>query len=103
MGLRVVRPEFGQSGAAGTLTWQGRAMTSERIYIGSYTSQPGGGEGIAFGPLDGIATAATTADPSFLVRSADGRFLYATNELEEGRASAFAIKADGGLEFVNDQ
>ena len=29
-------------------------MTSERIYVGSYTSQPGAGDGIGFGPLDGI-------------------------------------------------
>ncbi|MFF1816066.1 lactonase family protein [Kribbella sp. NPDC058245] len=78
-------------------------MTSEQIYVGSYTSQPGGGEGIGFGSLDGIAVAATTADPSFLVRSADGRFLYATNEEDTGRVSAFAIQADGGLTFLNDQ
>jgi 6-phosphogluconolactonase len=78
-------------------------MTSERIYVGSYTSQPGGGDGIGFGPLEGIELAVTSADPSFLVRSADGRFLYATNELEKGRVSAFAIQADGALEFLNDQ
>jgi 6-phosphogluconolactonase len=78
-------------------------MTSERIYVGSYTSQPGGGDGIGFGPLDGLAPAVTTADPSFLVRSADGRFLYATNEEETGSVSAFAIQPDGGLEALNQQ
>jgi 6-phosphogluconolactonase len=78
-------------------------MTSERIYVGSYTSQSGGGDGIAFGPLDGLATVATIADPSFLVRSADGRFLYATNEGEEGKVAAFAIQPDGGLELLNEQ
>jgi 6-phosphogluconolactonase len=78
-------------------------MTSERIYVGSYTSQPGGGDGIAFGPLDGIRTVATIADPSFLVRSADGRFLYATDEEDDGKVAAFAIQADGGLEFLNSQ
>ncbi|TCO49415.1 6-phosphogluconolactonase [Kribbella antiqua] len=78
-------------------------MTSERIYVGSYTSQPGGGDGIGFGPVEGVELAVMSADPSFLVRSADGRFLYATNELEEGRVSAFAIQADGALEFLNDQ
>lgn len=77
-------------------------MTSERIYVGSYTSQAGGGEGIGFGPLDGVELAVITADPSFLVRSVDKRFLYATNELEAGRVSAFAIQ-DGSLEFLNDQ
>jgi len=78
-------------------------MTSERIYVGSYTSQPGGGDGIAFGPLDGFQPAATTADPSFLVRSADGRFLYATDEGSDGKVAAFAIQPDGGLELLNSR
>ncbi|MEU8222714.1 lactonase family protein [Kribbella sp. NPDC048915] len=78
-------------------------MTSERIYVGSYTSQPGGGDGIGFGPVDAIAAVATIADPSFLVRSADGRFLYTTNEQDDGKVSAFAIGADGGLELLNQQ
>jgi 6-phosphogluconolactonase len=78
-------------------------MTSERIYVGSYTSQAGGGDGIAFGPLDGIRTVATIADPSFLVRSADGRFLYSTDEEDNGRIAAFAIQPDGGLELLNQQ
>ncbi|GAA2797310.1 lactonase family protein [Kribbella solani] len=78
-------------------------MTSERIYVGSYTSQAGGGDGIAFGPLDGLKTVATVADASFLVRSADGRFLYAADEEDEGRVTALAIQPDGGLELLNDQ
>ena len=78
-------------------------MTSERIYVGSYTSQPESGDGIAFGPLDGLAPVVTTADPSFLVRSADGRFLYATDEGSDGMVAAFVIQPDGGLERLNDQ
>ncbi|MFC0628654.1 lactonase family protein [Kribbella deserti] len=78
-------------------------MTSERIYVGSYTSQAGGGTGIGLGSLEQAEVAATTKDPSFLARSADGRFLYAVNELDEGRVSAFAVGADGALEFLNDQ
>ncbi|TDU90780.1 6-phosphogluconolactonase [Kribbella voronezhensis] len=78
-------------------------MTSERIYVGGYTSQAGGGEGIGFGPLDAMGVAAVTEDPSFLTRSADGRFLYAANELDAGRVSAFRIQDDGSLEFLNDQ
>ncbi|HET6296980.1 MAG TPA: lactonase family protein [Kribbella sp.] len=78
-------------------------MTSERIYVGSYTTQAGGGTGIAFGPLGELTEAAATVDPSFLTRSADGRFLYSTNEGEAGRVSAFAIQPDGSLEFLNDQ
>ena len=78
-------------------------MTSERIYVGSYTTQAGGGEGIGFGPLDAMTVAGRTDDPSFLTRSTDGRFLYATNELGAGRVSAFAIQEDGSLAFLNDQ
>jgi 6-phosphogluconolactonase len=78
-------------------------MTSERIYVGGYTSQAGGGDGIGFGSLDGVVLAATLADPSFLVRSADGRFLYATDEEDDGKVTAFAIQADGGLELLNKQ
>ncbi|MFC5266252.1 lactonase family protein [Kribbella qitaiheensis] len=76
-------------------------MTSERIYVGSYTSQEGGGEGIGFGTPEQLRVAAAASDPSFLVRSADGRFLYTTNELEAGRVSAFAIDENGSLEFLN--
>jgi 6-phosphogluconolactonase len=93
----------GIAGASGALTWQGRGMTSERIYVGSYTSQDGGGTGIGFGTAEELVVAVETADPSFLTRSADGRFLYVTNELDAGRVSAFAIAGDGSLEFLNDQ
>ncbi|ONI68610.1 6-phosphogluconolactonase [Kribbella sp. ALI-6-A] len=78
-------------------------MTSERIYVGSYTSQDGGGTGIAFGTVEELVVAVETPDPSFLTRSADGRFLYATNELDAGRVSAFAAADDGSLVFLNDQ
>jgi len=76
-------------------------MTSERIYVGTYTSQEGGGEGIGFGARGELRVAAEIPDPSFLVRSADGRFLYATNELDAGRVSAFAVDENGSLEFLN--
>jgi 6-phosphogluconolactonase len=77
-------------------------MTSERIYIGSYTSQDGGGTGIGLGTATEASVVATTDDPSFLVMSPDGRFLYAANELDEGKVSAFAV-LDGGLEFLGGQ
>ncbi|WBQ06299.1 lactonase family protein [Kribbella sp. CA-293567] len=78
-------------------------MTSEQIYVGSYTTQEGGGEGIGFGTAEELQVVAGSADPSFLTISADGRFLYATNELEAGRVSAFAIADSGTLEFLNHQ
>jgi len=48
-----------------------------------------------------LRVAAAASDPSFLVRSVDGWFLYTTNELEAGRVSAFAIDENGSLEFLN--
>ncbi|NEA36211.1 lactonase family protein [Streptomyces sp. SID13031] len=78
-------------------------MTSEQIYVGSYTSQDGGGDGIGFGTTEELQVVAATADPSFLTISADGRYLYSTNELEAGRVSAFAIADSGALEFLNHQ
>lgn len=78
-------------------------MTSEQIFVGSYTTQDGGGDGIGFGTAEGLQVIAPTADPSFLTLSADGRFLYATNELESGRVSAFAVADSGPLGFLNHQ
>src|SRR5439155_19256453 len=69
-----------------------------RLYIGSY------GHDIALATVDpstGLpaapGTAATTPDPSYLALSADGRRLYAANELEAGTISAFAVGAGGAL------
>ncbi|TWD79612.1 6-phosphogluconolactonase [Kribbella amoyensis] len=78
-------------------------MASERIYVGSYTSATGGGTGVGFGTVAGLEVAAETVDPSFLTWSGDGRFLYLVNEEEAGRVSAFAVGADGRLEFLDDQ
>ena len=78
-------------------------MTSEQIYVGSYTTQDGGGEGIGFGTAEELQIAAPAADPSFLTLSTDGRYLYATNELESGRVGAFAVTDSGALEFLNHQ
>lgn len=78
-------------------------MTSERIYLGGYTSQDGGSTGIGFGTVENAEVVAETADPSFLALSADGHFLYAANEVDEGRVSAFAVQGDGSLDFLGDQ
>jgi 6-phosphogluconolactonase len=68
-------------------------------YVGSYTSQEGGGEGIALADLDGrtLRTVAEVPDPSFLALSGDRRFLYATHELSEGEVGAYAVQDDGTL------
>jgi 6-phosphogluconolactonase len=78
------------------------------MYIGCYTSQDGGGDGIALAELDsGIPakarTVAEVSDPSFLVRSADRRFVYATLELTGGRVAAFEVAPDGTLTALGEQ
>ncbi|MGJ5895017.1 lactonase family protein [Streptomyces niveiscabiei] len=71
------------------------------LYVGTYTSQEGGGEGIRFAsyqPVTGeIAFGRTVTgvpDPSFLAVHPDGRTLYAVNEEERGAVTAVRI-ADG--------
>ena len=78
------------------------------MYIGCYTSQDGGADGIALAELEGgvparARTVAEVSDPSFLVRSADGRFLYATLELTAGRVAAFELALDGTPAELGEQ
>ena len=74
-------------------------------YVGSYTSQEGGGEGIALADLGAgtLRTVAEVPDPSFLTLSEDGRFLYATHEITEGEVGAYAVQDDGTLRELNRQ
>lgn len=73
-----------------------------RLVIGGYTTGAGGGLGVVqiqdggFGQPTMVAEA---ANPSFVVASPDGRFLYAVLEGEEGtegRVAAWAVGSDEG-------
>ncbi len=71
------------------------------LYVGTYTSQAGGGDGIrlaSYDPATGKITTTGTVtgvpDPSFLAVHPDGRTLYAVNEREQGSVTAVRI-ADG--------
>lgn len=55
----------------------------------------------ATGALSGLRVAAALSNPSFLTKSADGRFLYAVAEGRPGGLFAFAIEADGTLTALN--
>ena len=86
-----------------------------RVFVGTYTG--GSSEGIyAFGfdnrsgEVTGKILAAKSENPSFVVASPDGRFLYAVNETDRwqgqpgGYVTAFAIQgADGSLRELNQQ
>jgi 6-phosphogluconolactonase len=82
------------------------------VFVGTYTNH--GSKGIyayrfdaATGKLNSLGLAVETPQPSFVVASRDGKFLYAANEMgdfggkKSGAISAFAIEADGKLRLIN--
>lgn len=86
-----------------------------RVFVGTYTG--GSSEGIyalrfdnRSGEVTGKILAAKSENPSFLVPSPDGRFLYAVNETDRwkgqpgGYLTAFSIEGvDGSLRELNQQ
>ncbi|MEV0369092.1 lactonase family protein [Streptomyces sp. NPDC050636] len=76
--------------------------TARPLFLGTYTSQEGGGTGIGIGtyhPTTGRITAtgvvAGVADPSYLALAPSGRTLYAVNEQEQGTVTALALRSEG--------
>ncbi|GAA1416727.1 lactonase family protein [Streptomyces thermospinosisporus] len=68
------------------------------LYLGTYTSAEGGGEGIglamydpATGRITNTGTIGGVADPSYLAVHPDGRTLYAVNERDDGAVTAVRI------------
>ncbi|MPY45653.1 lactonase family protein, partial [Streptomyces phyllanthi] len=68
------------------------------LYIGTYTSAEGGGDGIRVatydaetGRITGEETITGVADPSYLALHPDGRTLYAVNERENGSVTAVRL------------
>jgi 6-phosphogluconolactonase len=102
--LALVVPLAAQSRPAGTL-----------LFIGTYTSPASKGIYVSrLDPHTGALSAPTLAaegrNPSFLAASADGRFLYAVNEVDAvdgkpgGAVTGYAIdKAAGTLKLLNAQ
>lgn len=72
------------------------------FYVGTYTNEDS--EGIykyilhKDGTLDNVGLAVKTENPSFLTKSADGKFIIAVNEISNkenvGTVSSFSIKGD---------
>lgn len=83
------------------------AQTTIPLYVGTYTL-PDRSEGIYLYDFDtahGTATlrsTAITANPSFLTKSNNGKYLYAVNELggKQATLSSFSIR-EGEIEFIN--
>ncbi|MEU3344657.1 lactonase family protein [Streptomyces sp. NPDC006700] len=68
------------------------------LYLGTYTSAPGGGKGIGLavydpvsGAVAGRGTLAGVADPSYLAVHPDGRTLYAVDERQDGGVTAVRL------------
>jgi 6-phosphogluconolactonase (cycloisomerase 2 family) len=68
------------------------------LYVGTYTSVEGGGQGIglatydpATGRITGTGTITDIADPSYLALHPNGRTLYAVNEREDGAVTAVRL------------
>ncbi|WP_225076678.1 lactonase family protein [Streptomyces sp. CoT10] len=68
------------------------------LYLGTYTSVPGGGKGIglavydpASGAVGGRGTIAGVGDPSYLAVHPDGRTLYAVDERQHGGVTAVRL------------
>ena len=82
-----------------------RAHPGHVVYIGTYTEKTASKGIYAFqfndttGALTSLGLVAETPDPSFLTASADGKFVYAVNELQNfdgapgGSVTAFAVDA----------
>ncbi|MEO6007840.1 MAG: lactonase family protein [Vicinamibacteraceae bacterium] len=104
--VALVVPVVAQSGAAGPGTL---------VFIGTYTSPASKGIYVSrldpsTGALSAPVLAAEGRNPSFLAASADGRFLYAINEVDAvdgkpgGAVTGYAIdKAAGTLKLLNAQ
>jgi 6-phosphogluconolactonase len=81
------------------------------LLVGGYTAPTGSGQGIALVEVrsDGLVdrgVLAVTESPSFVAVSADGERVYAVNETDPGRVSAFGragTPADPGLRPLGSQ
>lgn len=92
-----------------TLMMLGLTADEAPMYIGTYTGKDGS-QGIyrtaldlRTGHLSEPKLAAEAANPSFLARHPNGRFLYAVHESTGGDVSAYAIQPDGKLTKLNTE
>ena len=102
--------------AFGLAAWQVKAQDNDtpltHVYVGTWTS--GAGNGIYAFRFDGSTGALSsqdssqdrvtrTANPSYLTRSPDGRYLYSVNQTADSASvSAFKVdRSNGALTFLN--
>ncbi|MGW6056960.1 lactonase family protein [Streptomyces sp. NPDC055189] len=95
--------------SAATLSAPSAARPPRRtgqLFLGTYTTQPGGGTGLGLasydettGRITGTGTLTGVPDPSYLCLHPSGNTLYAVNEREQGGVTAIAL-ASGGPEVL---
>ncbi|MEV6241960.1 lactonase family protein [Lentzea sp. NPDC051838] len=83
------------------------APATKRVFFGAYTTWSGGAKGIGIGTYDTANGQLKTTgvisgvvNPSFVVESRDGRFLYAVNENTKGEVTALNAAT---LKVINKQ
>ncbi|MEV7192011.1 lactonase family protein [Streptomyces sp. NPDC093510] len=79
-----------------------RPRRERQLFLGTYTSQDGGGSGIGMatyddvtGRITGTGTLTGVPDPSYLTLHPSGRTLYAVNERAKGGVTAVALSSSG--------
>src|SRR5687767_11259152 len=103
-GTGVSRRRFGALAVAGVAATAvpGSARAAQalrRAYLGTYTTQPGGGTGIGLasyrrsGQLASTGVLVGVQNPSFLALSPDRRTLYAVDERAAGAVTAVRVGA----------
>ncbi|SED95002.1 6-phosphogluconolactonase, cycloisomerase 2 family [Streptomyces sp. 2224.1] len=115
VGIAAGLAAAGGAGGAGLLTAQDpapghatrhaaghRRRRIRPLFLGTYTSAPGGGAGVGLGTYDTVTGRITrtgvldgVADPSYLALAPSGRTLYAVDEQERGEVTAMALRPDG--------
>lgn len=80
------------------------------MYIGTYSTKPGGSQGIYLskfntetGAISAPTLVAPAVEPSFLVLHPTKPFLYAVSQAEPAGVAAYAIQDDGTLRELNRQ
>jgi 6-phosphogluconolactonase len=83
------------------------AAATKRVFFGAYTTWSGGAKGIGIGTYDTATGQLKTTgvisgvvNPSFVIESRDGRFLYAVNENTKGEVTAINAAT---LKVINKQ
>ncbi|MFB7573707.1 lactonase family protein [Streptomyces sp. NPDC093064] len=91
-------PESAPEAAASGRQPAARRSGPRPLYLGTYTSVPGGGKGIGLavydpvsGAVGGRGAVAGVADPSYLAVHPDGRTLYAVDERQNGGVTAVRL------------